>query len=139
MTHAFGSRRELALAIALLVLALLQLAHLLDDLRTDPSATLLAELLKPQAIAGVGGALLAAGLVLGGHRIRRTLAIAVASLVALGFVLVHALPFKAGPLHPYWAVGSADALQWAGVVSIWACCAVVFVLARRIIPSAPSW
>jgi hypothetical protein len=129
-----AARREplLVLALLLVVLALLQLLHLLDDLRTDPTATLVSSLLKPQAVAGVGGSILAAGLVIRRLRLGRSLAVAVAGLVSIGFLLVHGIPVKAGPIHPYWGDGSADAVQWAGVVSIWACCAAVLWLARAL-------
>lgn len=64
---------------ALAGLAVLQVLHLPDELRTDPDA---------------------------------------------------ALPGRA----PYWGDGSADALQWAGVLAIWACCGAVVTLARRAAP-----
>jgi hypothetical protein len=120
------------LVLGLAALACLQLFHLIDDLRVDPTATLVSELVKPQAIAGVGGAILASALIATGHRWGRPLAIAEATLVALGFVLVHGIPLKTGPIHPYWGPGSADVIQWLGVVLIWACCAFVFATALRL-------
>jgi hypothetical protein len=125
-------RSAQTLVLGLAALACLQLFHLIDDLRVDPTATLVSELVKPQAIAGVGGAILAIVLVSSGHRWGRPLAIAEASLVALGFILVHGIPVKSGPLHPYWGQGSADVIQWLGVVLIWACCAFVFATALRL-------
>jgi hypothetical protein len=118
-------------ALLLLSLALLQFLHSLDDLRTEPASTLVTALLKPQAIVGVGGALLAALLIARAHRWGPSLAVADAGLVALGFLLVHGAPLRIGPLKPYWGAGSADALQWLGVSAILICCAAVILTVRR--------
>jgi|SRR5579859_964461 len=123
--------RATGLVLALALLAALQFLHLLDDLRTDPSATLVSALVKPQAVAGIGGALAAAILVAVGHRWGRPLALLTASLVAIGFLVIHGTPIKAGPFHPYWGAGSADPLQWAGVLSIWACTAYVIWATKK--------
>jgi hypothetical protein len=129
--------RRLLIAL-LLALALLQLLHLLDDLRTEPTITLFGALLTPLAVAGVGGALLAAALVARRQAWAGGLARAVAGLVALGFVVVHGAPFKAGPLRPYWGAGSADAVQWLGVMAILVCCGLVLLAARRLGRVQPS-
>jgi hypothetical protein len=115
------------LVVALVILALLQFLHLLDDLRIDPTATVVSSLLKPQAVAGIGGALLAAVLVATANPWGRRLALLTASLVALGFLVIHGSPIKTGPFHPYWGAGSADAIQWAGVLLIWTCSAYVIL------------
>lgn len=122
-----GAKRTVA---ALGVLAGLQMLHLLDGLRTDPAASFPGLYLEPQAIAGVGGAVLSVVLVARGHRWGRPLAILSGVGVSLGFLLVHGLPFSSGFTEPYWGDGSADALQWLGVIAIWACSFVVFQLAR---------
>jgi hypothetical protein len=122
------------LVMALGLLALLQLLHGLDELRTDEAATLATSVLGPPTVAGVGGALVSAWAVRAGKSWGRTLAVATALLVSLGFLLVHGIPTASDANEPYWGDGSADLLQWAGVLSIWAACAYVFVLARRRVP-----
>lgn len=119
------------LDVALGLLTVLQVLHLLDGLRTDPSATFPRIIFEPQAIAGVGGSIVALVLVARGHAWGRPLAILSAVLVSLGFAIVHGLPFSSELTTPYWGEGSADGLQWLGVVAIWACSAVVVLLARR--------
>jgi hypothetical protein len=93
---------------------------------------------KPQGIAGVGGALLAAWLVARGNAWGPRLAVASASLVAVGFAIVHGVPVEVGPTSPYWGNGSADLIQWLGVGSIWVCCTLVIVSARRFRAEAGS-
>ena len=118
------------LALALGLLAGLQLLHVLDQLRTDPDASFPALLATPQVVAGVGGALVALVLVRRGAPSGRRLAIAVGVLVATGFAIVHGIPVATARAEPYWGDGSADAVQWIGVIAIWSCCAWVIVLAR---------
>lgn len=119
------------LVVALGLLAVLQLLHGLDELRTDDAATLATSIFGPPTVAGVGGALLSAWALRAGKSWGRTLAVLTAVLVSLGFLLVHGIPTASDANEPYWGDGSADALQWAGVLSIWATCAYVYVQARR--------
>ncbi len=115
----------------LVLLAGLQVVHLLDSLRTDPDATVVSELFTPQAIAGVGGALVAVVLLGRGHRWGRALALLTGSLVALGFVLVHGVPTASARTEPYWGDGSADVWQWLGVAAILVVCAAIVMRTWR--------
>ena len=122
---------------ALATLAVLQVLHLLDELRTDEASDLAGLLLRPQPIVGIGGTIAAAVLVRRGAPLGRMLALWAAGLVALGFLLSHGIPAETARTKPYWGDGSADIVQWLGVSVIWACCAVVVVFARRL-PQASS-
>jgi hypothetical protein len=122
---------------ALATLAVLQVVHLLDELRTDEASDLAGLLLRPQPIVGIGGTVLAAVLVHRGAPLGRMLALWAAGLVALGFLLSHGIPAETARTKPYWGDGSADVVQWLGVGLIWACCATVVVFARRL-PQASS-
>ena len=126
------------LVVALGLLALLQLLHGLDELRTDDAATLATSIFGAPTVAGVGGALVSAWALRAGKAWGRTLAVVTAVLVSLGFLLVHGIPTASDANEPYWGDGSADALQWAGVLSIWAMCAYVFVQARRMREAVPA-
>ncbi len=117
--------RARGVAWALGVLVVIQILHLLDSLRTDSETTFPTVLAEPQGVAGVGGTLLALVLVGRRHPWGRTLAMLAGVLVSVGFLVVHVLPFSSAFTNPYWGDGSADALQWLGVVAIWACSAVV--------------
>jgi hypothetical protein len=119
------------LVVALGLLAVLQLLHGLDGLRTDDTETLGSILGDPKSIAGIGGAVLAAWAVATGKAWGRTLAVVTAVLVGLGFLIVHGIPTASERTAPYWGDGSADILEWAGVLAIWATCAAVISLARR--------
>ena len=122
--------------LALAALAVLQILHLLDELRTDAAADLAEIVLRPQPILGVGGTVAALVAVRRGARAGRPLALGVAGLVALGFVLSHGMPVETARTEPYWGDGSADAIQWLGVTLILACCAAVGVLAWGRRPAA---
>lgn len=119
------------LQLALAALAALLAVHLLDGLRTDPEATFPGVLLTPQAVLGIGGALAALALDRRGHRSARPLAMVVAGLVGAGFVLVHGLPFESERTEPYWGDGSADTLQWLGLLGVLSAVVATMVLARR--------
>jgi hypothetical protein len=120
------------IALGLAALAALQILHLVDELRVDEYANLAEAVLRPQPILGIGGTLVALVAVRRGVRIGRPLAQTLAATVALGFVLSHGIPQESARTKPYWGDGSADVLQWLGVSLILACCAGVFVLARRL-------
>ena len=123
--------------LGLAALAVLQVLHLLDELRTDETADLAGTLLRPQPVIGIGGTIAALIAVHRGAQIGRLLALTAAGLVALGFLLSHGIPAETPRTKPYWGDGSADALQWLGVSLIWACCALVASSARRL-ASTPS-
>ena len=127
------TERMRRLAVALGALAVLQALHLLDEIRTseEPDPTGLASLVAPEAFAGIGGALLAWWGVRQAKSWAPTLAIVTAVLVSVGFLLVHGLPWASERTEPYWGDGSADVLQWAGVLAIWAASVVVVVRARE--------
>ena len=118
-------------ALALGVLVVLQVLHLLDELRaysTDLGETLL----RPQPILGIGGTLAAAVAVHRGAAIGRPLALIAAGLITLGFVLSHGIPVESARTKPYWGDASADVVQWIGLILILATCATTVVLARRL-------
>jgi hypothetical protein len=117
---------------ALGALAALQLLHLLDELRTDEATDLAGLLLRPQPIVGIGGAVVALVLVRRGNPLGRTLALWLASIVALGFLLSHGIPVESSRTKPYWGDGSADVVQWLGVSLVWAACAAVIATSRTI-------
>jgi hypothetical protein len=121
---------------ALAALVVLQLLHLLDELRTNEAEDL-TELLRVQPIVGLGGTLAALVLVRRGAPLGRMLALWAAGLVALGFLLSHGIPAETARTKPYWGDGSADVLQWLGVSLIWATCAAVATFARKL-PQASS-
>ena len=122
---------------ALAALAVLQVLHLLDELRTDEAADLAGLLLRPQPIVGIGGTVVAAVMVHRQAPLGRMLALWAAGLVAFGFLLSHGIPAETARTKPYWGEGTADALQWFGVSLIWACCATVATFARKL-PQASS-
>jgi hypothetical protein len=130
------AERTQRLLVALGALVLFQALHLLDELRTEEDRTGLMALVSPQAIAGIGGAVLALIAVRRGLAWGRPTAIATAVLVGLGFLLTHGMPWSAGLTEPYWGDGSADIAQWAGVIGVWASCIAVFVRAREWHPAA---
>jgi len=113
------------LPVALGMLAALQLVHLLDELRTDDDASFPGVVLTPQAVLGIGGAVVALRLVARRHRNANRIAGIVAILVAAGFALSHGLPVETARTEPYWGDGSADLLQWAGVLAILTTAAIV--------------
>ncbi|MDQ3756825.1 MAG: hypothetical protein M3394_03135 [Actinomycetota bacterium] len=119
------------LGAALGALALFQILHLLDELRTSEDPTGPAALLAPEAFAGIGGALLALWGVRQAKSWAPTLAIVTAVLVSVGFLIVHGLPFASERTEPYWGDGSADILQWTGVLAIWATSIFVVGWARE--------
>lgn len=118
------------LCYALAGLATLQLLHGLDSLRTNPEATLGSELLSPQAVLGIGGALLSVVLEVRGSRRARPLAFTTAALVATGFLLVHLIPVASERTEPYWGDGTADIVQWAGFIAVLLAAAATIVLVR---------
>src|SRR5690348_8469554 len=101
--------RHRILVVALLVLALVQLAHLVDGLRYSPNASFPGVLSDPPAMFGVTAALISAIAVARRERIGPTLAIATGAAVAIGFTLYHGIPVRLRHNNPYWGPdGHAD-------------------------------
>jgi len=118
-------------ALALGALVVLQVLHLLDEMRAY-STDLAETVLRPQPILGITGTLVAAVAVRRGAAIGRPLALVAAVLITLGFVLSHGIPVESARTKPYWGDASADAIQWLGLILILATCATTVVLARRL-------
>ena len=136
-SHAMTTaERTQQLVVALGALVVLQSLHLLDELRTEEDRAGWLALVSPQAWLGIGGAVLALVAVRRGLAWGRPVAIATAVLVGVGFLLTHGVPWAAGLTEPYWGDGSADFLQWAGVIGVWASCALVLVRAREWHPAS---
>jgi hypothetical protein len=131
------SERSVAPLVALLsaqsVLVALTLA-VFDDLRVDPEATFANTFGQPQHVAALVAPLIAAVLVARGSRRSLVVARVVAWLEIVGFAFAHALPVQIGSTEPYWGDGSADALQWIGLMAVLACAGAVLAAAR----AAPS-
>lgn len=128
--------------LALAALVVLQVLHLLDELRAY-SADVGETVLRPQPILGVGGTVVALVAVRRGAAIGRPLALVAAGVIALGFVLSHGIPVESARTKPYWGDGSADVVQWLGFILILATCATTAVFARRLprrraVPAAAS-
>jgi peptidoglycan/LPS O-acetylase OafA/YrhL len=119
------------LAGGLAALAAFQTLHLLDELRTSEDPTGVAALVAPEAFAGIGGALLALWGVRRAKSWAPTLATVTAVLVSVGFLIVHGLPWASERTEPYWGEGSADVLQWTGVLAIWVTSILVVGWARE--------
>ncbi|HVF75395.1 MAG TPA: hypothetical protein VM938_10135 [Acidimicrobiales bacterium] len=122
------ARRNLVWALAALLV--IQVLHGLDELRTEEGATFFGTLADPGTILGVTGNVVALVAAVKGVSWVVPLAVATGVLVALGFVVVHGIPTATDATAPYWGDGSADALQWAGVIAVWIACAAVVVTAR---------
>src|SRR4051794_12641334 len=120
----------LGLTGALLALLILNLA-VFDDLRIDPSAGVLETFTKPQHLSSLVAILIAATLVAFKHRSAARVAVIVAGVEIAAFTFFHLIPFEIGPSKPYWGDGTADALQWVGVLSIIAVSAAVVLVGRR--------
>ena len=122
------ARRNLVWALA--ALAVIQFLHGLDELRTDDAQTLVGTLTEPAGVLGLGATLVTLVAVVRGVSWGRPMAVVTGVGVALGFVVVHGIPTASEVTSPYWGDGSADALQWIGVIAVWLACAAVVVAAR---------
>lgn len=125
---------RLSLVRALVALAAVQFLHLIDSLRTADNASFPGVFAEPQAIAGIGGSLLAAAAVSRGWPSGLLLSRVAGSLVGLGFLVSHGLPWESARTEPYWGEGSADVLQWLGVLVILALCVTCVSVSRRVAP-----
>jgi hypothetical protein len=125
------------LQLALGGLAALLVVHLLDSLRTDAEAEFPGVLLTPQAVLGIGGAIVALVLERRDSPAARRVAVVVAGLIAAGFVVVHGLPVASERTEPYWGDGRADVGQWAGLLAVLGTAAATIVLARRDVSRSP--
>ena len=124
------TRLLLGLTGALLALLILNLA-VFDDLRLDPSAGVLETFTKPQHLSSLVAVLIAAALVAFNHRSAARVAVVVAWIEITAFAFFHAIPVEVGPSKPYWGDGMGDALQWVGLLSIFAVSAAIVRVARR--------
>src|SRR3954469_19415227 len=124
------ARLLLGLNGPLLALLVLNLA-VFDDLRIDPWAGVLETFTKPQHLASLLAVLIAAALVAFKHRSAARVAVVVAWIEIAAFTFFHVIPLEVGPSKPYWGDGMADALQWAGLLSILAVSAAIVSVARR--------
>src|SRR5215218_8593957 len=120
----------LGLTGALSALLILNLA-VFDDLRIDPSAGLLETFTKPQHLSSLIAVLIAAALVAFKHRYAARVAVVIAWIEIAAFTFFHVIPFEVGPSKPYWGDGTADALQWVGLLSIIAVSGATVRVARR--------
>jgi hypothetical protein len=113
-----GGDRRRTLLVALLALALVQLAHLLDVFRYADDAKLSSVLLDRQALFGIGAAAVAFVAVLRNERFARQLAAVAGGVVAVAFTLYHGIPFDLGVNNPYWGPNAhADLIRWLTVIA----------------------
>lgn len=108
------------LLVGTALLAVMQVAHLLDVLRYDETASFPALLADPLAVFGIGAATVAFIWTVQRRRTARAVALATGAAIAVGFVLVHGLPVELdGFNNPYWTKeegNRADPVQWASVL-----------------------
>ncbi len=106
------------LLVALLALALVQLAHLLDVFRYADHARWSSVLLDRPALFGIGAAAVAFIAVSRRERFARQLAAGAGGIVAVGFTLYHGIPFDLGVNNPYWGPDAdADLVRWLTVLA----------------------
>src|SRR4051795_9055829 len=130
--NASGPSTGLALGLmgALGALLILNLA-LFDDLRVDPSASVLETFTKPQHLSSLL-AVLIAGVLLAFRRRSAARVAAVVAWIEIGaFTFFHLVPVEVGPSKPYWGGGMGDPLQWVGLVSILAVSVGIVRVAQR--------
>src|SRR3954462_2661771 len=120
----------LGLTGALLALLTLNLV-VFDDLRVDAAAGVLETFTKPQHLSSLVAVLIAGVLLAFKYRSAARVAAVVAWVEIAAFTLFHLVPVELGPSKPYWGEGTGDALQWVGVVSIFAVSAAIVAAVRR--------
>ncbi len=102
-------------------LALVQLFHLVDELRYDRSATFPGVLFNPLGLLGVGVAAVGCIAVAARARHARRLVRFAGYAVCIGFLFRHAIPFHLGIANnPYWTHHGmgADFIRWTTVIVI---------------------
>jgi hypothetical protein len=128
---AAATRRRTQLLVALVALALVQVAHIVDELRWSSTATF------PSVLFGERNGQLGIVLALVGFLAVATrleyapqLAAVAGGVVAVGFVLYHGIPFDLAVNNPYWGPsGHADAIRWLTVLTAIAVALMVVWLA----------
>jgi len=111
-------RRRVSLIVALALLATVQLAHILDELRYSRDAEFPGVLMEQNGQLGIVLALVACLAVAMRWNKAPQIAALAGGLVAAGFVLYHGIPFKIGVTNPYWGpAGHADAIRWLTVLT----------------------
>lgn len=100
------------------LLAVVQLAHLLDVLRYSDTASFPGVLADPLALGGIGVATTALVAVAARRPVGTTLALLGGAGIAFGFTLYHGVPIDLGVNNPYWGPSSsgADIIQWVTVI-----------------------
>jgi hypothetical protein len=100
------------------ILAIVQLAHLLDVLRYSSAATFPSVLADPLAMIGIGAAAVAFAALATDRSFGTSLALYAGAGVGLGFTLYHGVPIDLGLNNPYWGPSSsgADIIQWTTVI-----------------------
>lgn len=126
------TERVQRLAGAVGTLAVLQVLHLLDELRTEEDRVGIGKLVSPQALLGIGAAALAYWGLRRGKSWALPTAVFTAVGVSVGFLVVHGLPWASERTEPYWGDGSADILQWTGVLAIWVTSIITVGFARDV-------
>jgi len=113
------SRRRGQVLVALVALALVQVAHILDQLRWSSGSTFSSVLVgEPNGQLGIVLALVAFLAVVTRWEHAPRLASLAGGVVAVGFVLYHGIPFKPGVNNPNWGPnGHADAIRWLTVLT----------------------
>lgn len=101
------------------LLAIVQLAHLLDVLRYSETATFPSVLADPVAMTGIFTAAAAFLAVATRQIFGTTAALLAGAAISLGFTLYHGLPINLGLNNPYWGSSgsNADFIQWATVIA----------------------
>ncbi len=113
-----AERSRTLLLVALVALALVQLAHLLDVMRYSHDAEFPSVLVDRQALIGIVAAIVAFLAVLTRAPRARELAMLAGGGVAVGFTLYHGIPFDLGVNNPYWGPdGNADLIRWLTVLA----------------------
>ena len=126
-----ATRRRAQLFVALIALVLVQLGHILDQLRWSSGATFPSVLTGEQnGQLGIVLALVALLALAMRSEYAPQLAAVAGVAVSIGFVLYHGIPFKFGVNNPYWGPnGHADAIRWLTVLAAIAVAVTVVRLA----------
>jgi hypothetical protein len=128
------TQQRTRLFVALIALALIQVAHILDQLRWSSTARFPSVFVTEQnGQLGIVLALVACIAVAARSDHGPALAALAGAVVALGFALYHGIPFKVGVNNPYWGPnGHADVIRWLTVLAAIAVGLVVVRLAMEL-------